>query len=987
MKDNERFFEKAARLDALAVEDDPWLVVGDVVEMLEDGPTRRYFFGRLQRAEWLIPLRERGFFDDPPNPIATEGQTRFPIWPEGGYLARVANLAPETVLDIILRVPDTGNIRVHEDFGEAALAMPPGLAARLVPKARAWLDIPGQIILPDTLRKVMIRLVDGGEIGAALELSRALLALRAEDRTYGGFTSSEPRSRFDVWDYQELVKEAVPRLVEAAEVEALSLLFDVLEDAARISHGAHSLEQSEEAPHGDGFYIERPAIVDHPQNEPHGLVDALIVAVRDAAESLVDEEKISVRSLVETQERRGWRIFDRLALHLLWRFPEAAPDLVAERLTDRGRFDDPSSRHEYALLARRCFETLDPAEKQTILGWIDAGPDLGPLRERRKLSGGQPPTEEEELRYSESWRRDRLALLGDGLPEGWRRRYAGLVDELGEPDHPEFVSYTSPMWVGPTSPTSAEDLSSMDVDRLLRHLRSWEASGDFMSPSYEGLGRELTDVVASEPEHYAEAATQFRGLTPTYVRAFFYGLRDAVRGGKAFAWPSVLDLCRWVLAQPPDETRGYVAEQETRATRHDLDPGWGWTRKSIAGLLSEGLQAGTAARLPSILRGTVWEVLAPLTEDEDPTPAHEERYGGSNMGPSTLSINTTRGEAMHAVMRYAAWVREEAEESGEGVNASLGFDDMPEVRDLLDLRLDPGIEPSAAVRSVYGQWFPYLVWLDRRWAERSVGKIFPTAPEQHLLRAAAWGSFLAFTRPHPDTFGVLGNEYRRAVELLPSSSSEGPSRERPDERLAEHLMILYWWGTLDLGDSGGLLSRFFANADDKLRGHALDFVGISLHRTDDVAADTLSRLRELWERRSLPPHEEPPLCAEEAAAFGWWFASAKFDDSWSVKQLKDAASRANDLEAYDMVMERLAALSSEMPADAAECLRLVLARDAEGWRALSLRHAQRQILRAALRSEDGTARATAEDIINQLGARGQWDLGELLREAKNETTH
>src|SRR5215204_5911338 len=91
-------------------------------------------------------------------------------------------------------------------------------------------------------------------------------------------------------------------------------------------------------PYEDGFYVQRPAIEDHAQNEPHGLIDALITAVRDATERLIAEDKASVPGLVVMLERRGWQVFDRLALHLLWRFPEAAPDLIAERLIDRRRF-------------------------------------------------------------------------------------------------------------------------------------------------------------------------------------------------------------------------------------------------------------------------------------------------------------------------------------------------------------------------------------------------------------------------------------------------------------------------------------------------------------------------------------------------------------------------------------------------------------------------------------------------------------------------
>jgi hypothetical protein len=267
-----------------------------------------------------------------------------------------------------------------------------------------------------------------------------------------------------------------------------------------------------------------------------------------------------------------------------------------------------------------------------------------------------------------------------------------------------------------------------------------------------------------------------------------------------------------------------------------------------------------------------------------------------------------------------------------------------------------------------------------------LAKIFPVEESLRALRAAAWGAFLAFTRPHLETFNVLRSEYSRAVDFLGSSPSGRWLSAHPDERLAEHLMVLYWWGTLDLEGADNLLPRFFINASGDLRARALDYVGISLHRTGDVPPQTLNRLQELWNHRLHPPYGEPSLSAKEAAAFGWWFASAKFDDAWSMKQLKEALSRTDDVEAYDLVLERLAVLSEEMPADAAECLKLMLKRDAGGWRIFTFREVQRRILRSALQGGDPTARVIAEDLINWLGARGQWDLGDLLREVENGTT-
>ena len=71
-----------------------------------------------------------------------------------------------------------------------------------------------------------------------------------------------------------------------------------------------------------------------------------------------------------------------------------------------------------------------------------------------------------------------------------------------------------------------------------------------------------------------------------------------------------------------------------------------------------------------------------MTPFHDPF-SHEQRYGGSNMDPATLSINTTRGETMHAVIRYALWVRRHLEKEPDAEERlAKKFDEMPEVREV-----------------------------------------------------------------------------------------------------------------------------------------------------------------------------------------------------------------------------------------------------------------------------------------------------------------
>src|SRR5207302_2746020 len=101
-----------------------------------------------------------------------------------------------------------------------------------------------------------------------------------------------------------------------------------------------------------------------------------------------------------------------------------------------------------------------------------------------------------------------------------------------------------------------------------------------------------------------------------------------------------------------------------------------------------------------------WSVLRPLADEADPTVEEDASAG---MDPATMSINTTRGEAMHAVVQYALWLHRDLKARGDEEQVRAGFASMPEVHEVLERGLQPEIEPSRTVRAGYGQW---VLWLD-----------------------------------------------------------------------------------------------------------------------------------------------------------------------------------------------------------------------------------------------------------------------------------
>ncbi|MGQ9677552.1 MAG: hypothetical protein ACUVX1_17965, partial [Chloroflexota bacterium] len=919
-----------------------------------------------------------GFFQHPPEPKYDGSYISFPIWPESRYLARVAHVAPQLVRDTILEVPETDNARVHEDFADAACAMPPELAAEWAARETTWVSEQDHLymLLPQKLGALVSHLARGGQPQVALSLARALLTIppgRGEDREVEESyrLPPEPRPRMDSWDYDQIMKDNIPDLVVAAGTDAFDLLCDLLETAVGLSlrpdkrsdsNRSNTLNSSWAIHDDDYSYIWRPAIEEHEQNQHGGLRNTLISAVRDAGERVIERDRAAASEIVRKLEARRFLVFHRIALHFLRKFPEATPDLVADRLTDRRRFDDAGLRHEYYLLARDCFGRLTEVQKQQILTWIGEGPS------RQWLEAGEPPrSDAERAVLVKHWQRDRLEPLEQYLDTKWLDFYQSLVNEVGRSEHPEFILYSSGLWVGPTSPKTGTELSAMSIDEIVSLLRNWQPSDDLMDSSPEGLGRQLKAAVALQPDRFANKAEQFKGLDPTYVRSLLAGLRDAIDQDRVFPWPAVLNLCRWTLQQPRDIPG--------RSDWEDRDPGWVWARKTVADLLGAGFE-DKPAEMPVALRTEAWDILHPLTDDPEPTPEYEGQYGGSNMDPATVSINTVRGVAMHSLVKYALWLRRHFEQEPDGKERlARGFDEMPEVRELLERHLDPKHDPSLAIRAFYGQWFPWLNLLDPRWVKENLQRIYPQDDGLAALRDTAWATYISFCHPYNDVLAVLREEYARAVQRIGALSGPTLSFRSPDEGLALHLMTLYGRGKLKLDKPDGLIQMFYSRAPDGLCGHAIKFIGQSLGKTQGrIRKAVLRRFMRLWEWRMevIAKAATPDLHVAELAAFGSWFVSGKFDDAWAIAHLRAALELAGRTEPDHLVVDRLAQLTGKMPLIAVQCLRMMVEGDKEGWHIHMWKDSARGILRAALSSSDGIARREAEDLVNRLGALGHY---------------
>jgi hypothetical protein len=666
----------------------------------------------------------------------------------------------------------------------------------------------------------------------------------------------------------------------------------------------------------DLSFMWRPAIGDHSQNRRYReFGDSLVEAVRDRALADVKRGR-PVAEVLSALERSGQPLLARIAMHVLAVTAGHNKDARTEgyrRLLD-GRLLGYEYQHEYAELGRSVLPLLHNGDVEVWEFLIFDGPPLSQDElEKRAARQLQPEEQLDEAvqKYREVWQLNILSAIGqESLSVRAGARLAQFVNTYGEPPHPDFPSYSS-SWSGPDSPVAAEELVEKSVDEVLALLTSWKPEGpEAWGASKEGLAQTFQGVVASRAEEFSSEAASFAQLDPTYVRVLFSGLTDAVNAGSQLDWDQVLNAARIVSLNPDDgaDFEGRIEE----------DVVWRYAQRAVASLLERGTSPGVQNGVPVGLLGRALDAIAPLINHTDPTPEHEEQYGGSNMDPLTLSLNTTRPAAIRTIARVASRARtlsdqkDGEQEAQRAIRAAL---------QLLDERLLPHRDESLASAAAFGEALGRLIWIDREW---TVGH------SDHLLTQDDFGDVvlstaLATYHPSRALMEVVAAAARAAIERVAAGGTavSGWRTDRsPVELIGDHLVLLRIQGVIDADDS--MLASFFGRAPVRARARVLGHLGWLLMQSEEVPPASLDRAAELWEIRATAVTRGEST-VDELADFYWWVRADKFESTWWLPHLRQA-STSDDFDPKGMLGEALEKTAPEEPGAVADILEILLAK-------------------------------------------------------------
>jgi len=932
-----------------------------------------FFFDSLKSASWVTPLAKEKFFKSPPRGERSDAGTHFPSWPESQFLVRIVSQAPDLVVKIALKIPDTENPQVHQDILAIALQVPPATAKMLSFKIEKIIESPFNRRNYPALGQYVSHLAKGGEIKPALRIARKLLAFRPDpeekekiirskkSNDESLFVRLEPQPKSDPYAYQEILKTNVPDLAKVAPVESVRLMSFVLDEAIRMS-----TIDPKNAGNQDWSFIWYPSFDSVPHGIHHGLKPLIAASLATVLDSALSQNKKLYFQIEKILSSFKWRVFDRMLMRASCVSAKQAKFRLRKYILNLGKFDGFDFSHEYLILVRDHFGLLSKNEQRKIIRYILRGPDL--TKYKRDLKAWKGDTKKAEVaHFARRWKVLRLFPIKAYLNSKETGDYKELIKNATEPTEADYVhshgSFTS-AW-GPHSPKTQEELSEEDPRSVADYLRTCQFVKGFNQPSPEGLARALQAAVKNQAKKYSKVADVFEGLEPHYVRGLISGLQAAVKEGQPIDWSSALKLCLWVVRQSVT-----IPGKKEQGWDWNLgDPSWKAARKEVAGLIGHGSWAG-AAEIPFALRGKVFEILSVLTDDKDPTATFEQRSTWADE-PATLSINTVRGEAMHSLIAHAIWVhRHLSLKEPKTVNISQ----MSEVKNILEQKLDIKVEATYAIRSVYGQFFRHLCHIDVDWVNQNLKLIFPTSNEKEKYRTVAWNTYVTFNPATPFSFRILSGEYKNAVANLKHRSNKNNSLGDPDKYLAEHLITLYWSGVIGFDGADSLMSQFYKKADPSLRIHIVDFVGRALkNEKRALPSEVKDRLISFWGIRLREARQNfSNDIGKEIQCFAWWLESEKFNLTWSLAQTENILRLCDKIEHEYVFLEALSKFSDILPLESVQCLLIIITKLGVDQLFMLDHDKIVAILKAAFASRNERAVQIAKDVQNLLVARGHF---------------
>ena len=924
------YYETEAELDGLLAVRRPTVAHAKRLGLLLlRAGQRNYFFSRLRGPAWVKPLHREALFRNPP-----DSREHAVLWPEGQYLALVAEKAPADVAAVLADIPDDNrNPIVWAIVAMAASRLPPDLATQTVPALVNALQRMETWYLAKDVVKLSVRLASA-EKPEAFELARHLLFVESPQAVED---LKEARYRVDTkWVLPRLVGDdergMLDRLIPALEkLDAAETLQMLLDKVGRIQALSTAMGKRYQCLWDVAHYDLSPDAAAENWDDLVGLLLEHTVGVAGRRARSGPQVAREVMEMLDARRASASDddrlLYKRFGYGVLAAAGHHLPARIDEVLQSPEALDPEYPAREFAALLRCQYRNASVETRAAYAASVEAGPARDLVRKNLRAWMGSTPTEDEVTDHIRKYQKRMLTLfLGDfpselqplaerrGIPEAVPSYEDQRLAEVGSVSRISFGRATIEGDV-----PSPEELAMLRVEEIVDYVRGSDWAGN--EAAAFRIASNFTTYAGRNPGGAVKvlAPCVEDGFSPGISSSLLAGLCDAVGQGRKFDWRLALDTVSKLLRQ--------VAALDPAKTEQLYE--WRRAVARAARLISEG--CATRA-IPADLAESVWAFLrdadaAPVVRD---VPYSTERAARNwdvlGVEEDTDLAKVLRaaqsdavGEVSGAVLQAAVWqynciVSEMHGASSDEIKRCAHQAAEEQLTDFLDGWLqDDG--PNRVVRlAVAGESLGKLYCLVPDWLEAR-GAVLLRGGTENPAESPAWTAYLSRVPFHHAIFKHLRRWYVAAAEEAARWSvivreCEFYSWDIP-AIFARHLLEAVECGLLSPGDSDGLLEAAYANLPPDSWEGAYRATYQSWARRKETPKECVRRLADVWTWRisELRRQATRPAAIEEARASAWFLRLPQMDDETLLELGPDTARLAEGRLSLYGHWDRLASLA------------------------------------------------------------------------------
>ena len=669
----------------------------------------------------------------------------------------------------------------------------------------------------------------------------------------------EPVARFEDYQYEELLGKNFKKLWEKYPIRATKALTEIISDYYQ------KFVSDKDREYKSYFYS---VIRDFEGDEPLGRhhLTTLVKVICEIGKYAVGLNKRTVGDFFEVLRSREEGIFKRIEIYVL-RFvkDESYAGRVNELIGDKKYFDNAYIISDYGYLLRDKFKWITKETRELYERWIRElkVDDVEDYRKGFEKHRGRKCEDKDIEAYENGLRAQRLYHVREVYPKLYKdvKEKSRWSEEEIRPWRVGEVTEVS--W-SEDSPKTKEEMLKMSVKDVFEFVSNPENYKEPKDGGYRpnsvasALAYTLQQVVKEKQSEYVDAEiNEVIELPERFLSKYFYGMWDAVREKKdqGFPWERFMTVARAVV-----DKHGQKAEYS-----NVFNP--------MLNCIREGFGEPNKIEYSECILDSIYEIVRTLIEL---TEEKEESY---EKDPVQTRANSFTGDAFMICLSLGIVCRRDFPEKFER-------DFREKMREIFCNVLNNIRTPWTLC--TFGSDFARIYWLDPEWIESNIEEIL-----SEEFWSIVWKAYLVWGRPSRDLFRFLDAQgiYDRAIGLIEKSENEvKDSREDPDKKLANHIVIAYFNGWLE-EDQSQILERFLEKASDKLRGRAARFFTTgfkSIKEEERHDENTVSRLRTYWESRLKAISQKPEEHLEEAKALASWVVDSPFPAKETLKYVSES---------------------------------------------------------------------------------------------------